>query len=157
MPKNKKESFIYTMMMCAFMVFFMSVYNVSRVRGFSLESIKESCFGFPIAYLVGICCDWFLVSRPAKAFAFRLVGMQAAGWKKIIAISGSMVCGMVVLMSFYGAVEAVGLSNMTIPVWLTNIPYNLIVALPLQLLVAGPVIRYLFRIVIPLETVVIEN
>lgn len=29
MPQNKRESLIFTVMMCFFMVFFMSIYNVA--------------------------------------------------------------------------------------------------------------------------------
>ena len=47
-----------------------------------------------------------------------------------------MVCGMVILMSLYGAVEQAGISEQTLMVWLTNIPKNFIAALPLQLLIA---------------------
>jgi hypothetical protein len=34
-------------------------------------------------------------------------------------------------------------------IWLTNIPKNFIMALPFQLLIAGPVIRRVFRAAFP--------
>jgi hypothetical protein len=37
--------------------------------------------------------------------------------------------------------------------WLANIPRNLVMALPWNLLVAGPVSRYLFRRAFPVGTV----
>ena len=60
-----------------------------------------------------------------------------------------MVVPMVIIMSFYGAMEAVisrgaGWDQLLL-IWIFNIPRNFIMALPLQLLVAGPVIRGLFR------------
>ena len=60
---------------------------------------------------------------------------------KIIMISFCMVCGMVILMSLYGAIEQSGIGEQTLTVWLTNIPKNFIAALPLQLFIAGPFIR----------------
>ncbi len=157
MPVNKKESLIYTMLMCGFMVFIMSVYNVSRIQGFSWKSVREAWIGFPVAYLFAMLCDWFLVSGPAKKIAFSAVGFESAPWKKIFAVSTAMVCGMVIIMSMYGAIEAVGISSMTITVWITNIPWNFIMALPLQLIVAGPFIRFVFRKAFPIGTIVIVN
>lgn len=42
MPTNKKESLIFTIFMCAFMVFWMSVYNVSLHLGLNTSAIKEA-------------------------------------------------------------------------------------------------------------------
>lgn len=51
--------------------------------------------------------DWFVVSGPAKAFAFRfLVKPDSSVLQKAIAVSGCMVIPMVIIMSFYGGVEA---------------------------------------------------
>ena len=34
-------------------------------------------------------------------------------------------------------------------IWLTNIPKNFIMALPFQLIVAGPLVRFIFRSAFP--------
>lgn len=53
MPQNKRESLIYTFIMCFMMVFWMSIYNVSlHMGGLSMESIKAGWLGFPIAYIL---------------------------------------------------------------------------------------------------------
>lgn len=152
MPTNKKESLVFTIFMCAFMVFWMSVYNVSLHMGFSMDAIKQAWIGFPIAYLFAILCDWVFVSKVAKGLAFKVVSYDSKPISKIIAISSFMVCGMVILMSLYGAVEQVGFSSVTLMAWLTNIPRNFIVALPLQLIIAGPFIRSVFNILFPRQT-----
>jgi len=63
-----------------------------------------------------------------------------------------MVIPMVIVMSLFGGLEAcirTGIwSNLPV-IWLTNIPKNLIMALPFQLLIAGPVTRKIFRSVFP--------
>lgn len=152
MPTNKKESLVFTIFMCAFMVFWMSVYNVSLHMGVSMEAVKQAWIGFPIAYLFAILCDWVIVSKMAKVLAFKVVSYDSKPINKIIAISSFMVCGMVILMSLYGAVEQVGFSSATLMAWLTNIPRNFIVALPLQLIIAGPFIRSVFNILFPRQT-----
>lgn len=50
MPQNKRESLIFTIMMCFTMVFVMSIYNVSlHMGGLSMKSVQQAWLGFPIA------------------------------------------------------------------------------------------------------------
>lgn len=153
MPQNKRESLIYTAMMCFVMVLWMSFYNVALQQGrFTLEALAAGWLGFPFAYVVGMCCDWFVASRIAKGVAFRfLVKPQDSALKKILCISCGMVVVMVVLMSLYGACEGVFHTGNWAGVpgnWLVNIPRNFIMAMPLQLL-AGPLVRRVFRAAFP--------
>lgn len=153
MPQNKRESLIYTVMMCFVMVLWMSFYNVALQQGrFTLETLAAGWLGFPFAYVVGMCCDWFVASRIAKGVAFRfLVKPQDSALKKILCISCGMVVVMVVLMSLYGACEGAFHTGNWAGVpgnWLVNIPRNFIMALPLQLL-AGPLVRRVFRAAFP--------
>ncbi len=69
MPQNKRESLIYTVMMCFVMVLWMSFYNVALQQGrFTLETLAAGWLGFPFAYVVGMCCDWFVASRSPRAW-----------------------------------------------------------------------------------------
>lgn len=67
MPKHKRESLIYTVMMCFVMVLWMSVYNVTLHMGqFGVETLKEAWLGFPVAYIFAMVFDWFVVSGRPK-------------------------------------------------------------------------------------------
>ena len=67
MPQNKRESLIYTILMCFCMVFWMSMYNVFMHTGqFSIATLQEGWMGFPFAYIFAMICDWCIVSGPAK-------------------------------------------------------------------------------------------
>lgn len=58
MPHNKRESLIYTVIMCFVMVLWMSVYNVALQYGtLNLEVLIAAWIGFPIAYVFAMCCD----------------------------------------------------------------------------------------------------
>jgi hypothetical protein len=158
MPQNKRESLIYTVIMCFCMVFWMSMYNVTLHMGyFGMDVIREGWLGFPIAYVFAMLCDWFLVSGLAKGFAFKyLVKPDSSTLKKVIAVSSCMVVPMVIIMSMYGALEvcvSTGSWSSLIIIWLTNIPKNFIMALPFQLLIAGPLVRKVFRTLFPEGTV----
>lgn len=159
MPQNKSESLIYSVMMCFVMVLWMSVYNISlQMGGLSWQSVTTGWMGLPPAYLVAICCDMFLVSKVAKGVAFRyLVNPQSSPLRIVVAISTGMVVQMVIIMSLYGACEmAVHTGDWAgLPLrWLNNIPRNFIMALPLQLLIAGPLVRRLFRRLFPVGCIV---
>ena len=139
-------------------VLWMSIYNVTLHMGaLNLTTIREAWIGFPIAYVFAMCMDWFVVSGPAKGFAFRfLVKPESPVLHKVIAVSCSMVVPMVIIMSMYGALEGCvksGNFNLLLIIWLTNIPKNFIMALPFQLLVAGPLVRRVFRGAFPEGTV----
>lgn len=150
MPVNKRESLIFTVLMCAFMVYVMTLYNIARVNGVSTSLFSEAWLGFPIAYAVAFISDWFIWGKHAKRIAFKIIGHNPPVWKMVLGISGSMVSGMVVIMSLFGAIHAVGISSQTFIVWLLNIPANFVVALPLQILIAGPIVRFVFRAVFPI-------
>lgn len=154
MPQNKRESLIYTVMMCFFMVLWMSVYNVALQYGeLSMDAVIAGWIGFPVAYLFAMCCDWFVVSKLAKGIAFRyLIRPEDGPLKKILCISGGMVVGMVIIMSLYGACEgAFHTGNWSgVPAaWAINIPRNFVMALPVQFLIAGPLVRRAFRAAFP--------
>ena len=154
MPQNKRESFIYTVIMCFTMVLWMSIYNVTLHTGtFNVQVIKDAWLGFPIAYVFAACMDWFIVSGLAKGFAFKyLVKPDSSTLRKVISVSCSMVVPMVNIMSLYGAVEAsirMGHFRNVLFIWLTNIPKNFVMALPFQLIIAGPLVRKVFRTIFP--------
>ena len=147
MPKNHRESLIYTVLMCFVMVLWMSVYNVAMLQGeLSFAVVQQAWLGFPIAYVFAMCCDWFFVSKIAKGFAFRFLvkpGVSSPR-KMVIAVS----CCMAVEASVHtGAWAAIPM------IWLTNIPKNFIMALPFQLIIAGPLVRLVFRRAFPEGTV----
>lgn len=154
MPQNKRESFIYTVIMCFTMVLWMSIYNVTLHTGtLNVQVIKDAWLGFPIAYVFAACMDWFVVSGLAKGFAFKyLVKPDSSTIRKVISVSCSMVVPMVIIMSLYGAVEAsirMGNFSNVLFIWLTNIPKNFVMALPFQLIIAGPLVRKVFRTIFP--------
>ena len=158
MPQNKRESLIYTVIMCFFMVLWMGTYNVILQYGtFSAQAAIAAWVGFPFAYVFAMLCDLFIVSKLAKGAAFRwFLKPEDRPLKKIIFISLFMAVQMVIIMSLYGAFEGAlhtGMWSQIPKTWLINIPRNFIMAIPLQLLVAGPLVRRLFRALFPVGSV----
>ena len=72
MPQNKRESLIYTIMMCFVMVLWMSMYNVApAIRHGKSGSGGRRLDGLPLRLSVRHMRDWFIASRIAKGVAFR--------------------------------------------------------------------------------------
>ena len=159
MPINKRESLLFTFIMCFCMVLWMSIYNVALQHGaINGEVVAAAWLGFPVAYVFAMCCDWFIASPPAKGFAFKFLVTpgKSSPLAMTLAVSSCMVVPMVIIMSLYGACEGAVHTGAwsDVPMrWLMNIPRNFVMALPLQLLIAGPLVRKVFRTAFPMGTV----
>ena len=164
MPTNKRESLIFTFIMCGLMVFWMSIYNLSLQAGrVGFDIVAEAWLGFPVAYVFAMLCDWFIASPLAKGFAFShlVTPGKSSPRAMTIAVSSCMVVPMVLIMSLFGSVEAAmhmpgGLAGAfpALPaMWVRAVGFNFIMALPWNLLVAGPIARTVFRRAFPLGTV----
>lgn len=144
MERNKKETFVFTLIMCFFMVLGMSIYNVALTAGFSTKIISGVAAGFLPAFIVALALDVFVVGKFAKGLAAGLVKEQDPMIKKVMLISSFMVTGMVICMSLYGTVAHYGITDQFPAQYLKMIGMNFICALPLQMLVVGPLTRLLF-------------
>ena len=55
MPMNKRESLLFTFIMCFCMVLWMSIYNVALQHGaINGEVVAAAWLGFPVAYVFGL-------------------------------------------------------------------------------------------------------
>ena len=106
MPINKRESLLFTFIMCFCMVLWMSIYNVALQHGaINGEVVAAAWLGFPVAYIFAVCCDRFVASPLAKGFAFKYLVTpgKSSPLAMTLAVSSCMVVPMVIIMSLYGA------------------------------------------------------
>lgn len=144
MPTNKKESLFFTGIMCFSMVLGMSAYNLLLHGEFSaVELIKGFIPGFVLAFIL----DEFVVGVMAKKIAFKLPIDTGKPLQIILSITFCMVLGMVTCMSLFGIVMEMELSQISFAAYLSAWKLNFIVALPLQLLIVGPISRRLLKMV----------
>jgi hypothetical protein len=140
MPTNKKEGIIFGSMMCFLMVLGMVTYNLLLHHAFTPAAFfKGLVLGFIVAYIL----DNFVVGVIAKKIVVRLpfVNKQSK-IQMIIAMSCCMIAMMVTCMSVFGVIEGgFATSGNFLPVYFHTWRFNVIVALPLQLLVVGPISR----------------
>lgn len=149
MPTTRKESLYFGLIMCFGMVLFMTLYNFYLNDTFGQISFLGGITDFLIGFIVAIILDLYLVGPIAKKIAFKLTANTSNVLFKILTISTCMVIGMAFFMSIYGLITSYfhkGLySNSIIKEFLSVFCRNFIVALPLQIIIMGPIVRFLFN------------
>ena len=145
LPTTRKENIQFGLIMCFGMVLVMSIYNL-YINGIIgeitfIEGISDFAIGFVIAFIL-------TANTNKKIYT-------------VLAISICMVLGMAFLMSIYGLVSTyihIGYtSNSMIIDYLSIFGKNLIIALPLQIIVMGPLVRYIFTRYIQVNRITMEN
>ena len=133
MFKNKKEHFIFILMICTTMVFIMSCYNVAMIEGFSADVFKHALIG-----------DIFIVGKIVKIITSKILKPDDSMTKVGICMSFFTGCGMVIWMSLFGVITNVGFGPNFISAYARAIVINFIFAIPLNLLIVSPLMRFLF-------------
>ena len=154
MPINRKEQLVYTFLMVIFMAITMTLYNNTLNNGFSINSIKNSWLSFPFTFIVAFICEWFVVSRIGMSLLFKILKDNDSNMKKMLITPLIIVFGMATLMSLYGTILSVGFTSQIALIWLRNFAINFIFAYPLQILIARPLITFIFRKVFPVGTII---
>ncbi len=149
MGKNKQEVLVFSMLTCFLMVTCMTVYNAFLYAGVGshlLTALVAPRFVMMLA--IAFIIDWFVVAPVVKGVVMRFVTPQTPLIKKILLISAFMVLGMCTAMSLV-ALLVVGYQGAFITAYIQVWSANFIFALPLQLLLVGPVVRQLFLVIYP--------
>ena len=146
MPKTKFENLIFTAITAWIMVYIMTLYNVVlATNSFTNTSFLIALKGMWIEYIIIFICAYFISSHIAKYFAFRIVKQSDRPIVIIFAIQTFTVVSQVALASVLGVYHGHGFTSQFIPDYLTTYCKNFIMALPVQLFIAGPAARLIFR------------
>ncbi|CAE6937200.1 hypothetical protein ACOMICROBIO_FLGHMIGD_03823 [Vibrio sp. B1FLJ16] len=157
MGKNKYENFVFSIMICFLMVLGMTIYNTFLhssghvdVIG-SLASVK-----FVMIFAVAFVIDWFFVAPLVKKIVAKLTNETTPFIKKVLLISGLMVLFMCTAMSLIATVVQ-GYEGSLLAAYAKVFALNIIVALPLQFVVVGPIARAAFFKLFPPAEMVAAN
>mgnify|MGYP000940648781 CR=1 FL=1 len=144
MPKNFKQELLFTGIMAGLMVLVMAGYNVALAQGIGHGYVLEVLRGYPLALLVAAVLDLALVGPVMKHLFFTHLYRPVMDRKPFligVGISILMVLGMVTLMSGFGLIMSGRLTGNVVFAYLHTWAFNIMMALPLQLIIVGPIAR----------------
>ncbi len=148
MPETKFQSIVFTAVTAWIMVYIMTLYNTAlAMKSFTNATFLTALKGMWIEFIIIFLCAYFISSRIAKYFAFRVVQYGDRQIAVIFAIQIFTVVSQVALASILGVYHGYGFTGQFIPNYLTTYCRNFIMALPVQLFIAGPIARWIFRCV----------
>lgn len=149
MPRNKKESIIFTLITAWMMVYVMTLYNiVLSSKSFTNITFLIALKGMWMEYIIIFLCAFFLSSNIAKKCAFKVVKENDRPIFKIIIIQVFTVLFQVLFASILGTIKGYGLTSNFLCNYLITYCKNFMLALPLQIFIVGPLARKIFRIII---------
>ena len=152
MPKTKFQTVIFTAITAWIMVYIMTLYNtVLAVGKFTNETFFTALKGMWVEYIIIFLCAYFISGHIAKYFAFRVVQFDDRPIAIIFAIQIFTVVSQVTLASILGLYHSYGFTKQFLPDYLITYCKNFIMALPVQLFIAGPIARCLFRFIFKIE------
>ena len=153
MGQTKFQKFIFTLMMCFFMVLGMTTYKIILNEGFHSNLLNNLLKDFWLGFIVALLLDIFIVGKLAKPLAFKIVKptKETKQIKIILAISSCMVVGMVLFMSIFGAIVSSGFTIDALKLYPLCVLRNFIRALPLNLLIVSPIVRFIFNKMFPVK------
>ncbi|MEC0242066.1 hypothetical protein P4H66_19875 [Paenibacillus dokdonensis] len=148
MPTTKKENFYFGLMMCCGMVLFMTFYNLLNHGLLGTITVKEILIQLILVFITAFLLELFIVGPVAKKIAFSLPYDKSKKVFVILSLAFFMVSGMVLCMSFYGLMTSYFSNGLNgeplLKSYFSLVFKNFIFAFPLQLIIVGPVVRFLF-------------
>lgn len=146
MPKTRGESIFFTAITAWMMVYVMTLYNTVLAMGtFHNNAFLIAFKKMWLEYLIIALLAYFVSGRLAKKCAFRIVHPKDRPIFIILTIQIFTVIWQVAFASILGVHHGYGFTANFIPDYLTTYCRNFIMALPLQLILVGPLARWMFR------------
>ena len=147
MPVTKKQKLIFTLIMAAFMVSCMALYNSFLRLGFvpgavtaaAVKGVKEYLFAVPVAFFIGSRASLCL----AKRYAIKNIPSAFPYFVSFftVLVMVPMMTTIVYVMNMGFAIE--------LPALFHNMARNYAFAWPIQIIIVGPLVRYIFSCICP--------
>jgi sterol desaturase/sphingolipid hydroxylase (fatty acid hydroxylase superfamily) len=134
--------------MCFGMVIVMTFYNLFINGLIGKVPLNGILIQLMLTFIIAFLLELFIVGPSAQKIAFSLPYDKSKELYVILSISFFMVVGMVLIMSLYGLGIAYFFNTLgdesLLKSYYSLAFKNFIFAFPLQLIIMGPIVRYLF-------------
>lgn len=148
MPRNKKEGIIFGICMCAIMVFFMGLLNISiHLGGFDLESIKTNLVAFPVTFIIAFLLENLVIGKINHMLLDKFVSETDSKNAYILFNCFFIVTLMSLVMTIIGGLLGGDNLSTVISEFFIRWPRNFCAAFFLNILVAGPINRFILRLI----------
>ena len=146
MPKTKGQSIFFTAITAWIMVYAMTLNNTVWAAGkFTNITFWTAFKGMWVEYIIIFLLAYFVSGHIAKHFAFRFVQPGDRPISIIFVIQIFTVVSQVFFASIIGVYHGYGFDSQFIPNYMMTYCRNFVMALPVQLFIAGPLARLIFR------------
>lgn len=148
MPQTRLQSVVFTAMMVFVMAFSISLYNIVGNSGKLEYTMLWTVFGSMwLPYSFAVLYELAIAKPLSVKLVFRVVNPAGKHFFKALAMAISMVTIMCSTMSLFITIMMNEIDAGLPAKWLSLLARNYPFALCLQLFVAGPLIRFLFRMI----------
>ena len=150
MGYSKKEKMLYTLIICFAMEFIMAYYNYFfHTSAFLDEAFWLACIEFVPAFLVGVICEWFIISKMAKFVAKKMDKRNIAQCHVIRVNEFIIAIGMMCVISVFGMLyHSDELSSFLLKDFIVDFMKNAIVGIPVFMLFISPIARKLTNTIV---------
>lgn len=146
MPRNKKEEIIFGVIICAIMVFFMGLLNISvHLGGFNIESIKTNFIAFPVTFIIAFILEGLVVGKINHMLLEKFVSKGDSKNSYILFNCFFIVTLMSLIMTIIGGLLGGDNIITILSEFFIRWPRNFCAAFFLNLLIAGPVSRFVLK------------
>lgn len=146
MPRNAKEGLLFGISFCVIMAFSMGLINISvGMGGFGKTALLTSLKAFPVTFLIAFTIESLIVGPINKKLLSRFTEPTDSINSKILFNCFFIVTMMSLIMTYVGGMlggnSIAGISSEFLKIW----PRNFWAAFFLNILIAGPVSRFILR------------
>jgi hypothetical protein len=146
MPRTRGESIFFTAITAWMMVYAMTLYNTVLASGsFTNVTFLIALKGMWVEYIIIALLAYFVSGNLAKMCAFRVVQPGDRPIAIIFSIQTFTVIWQVTFASILGLYHGYGFTINFIPDYIMTYCKNFVMAFPLQLIIVGPLARWIFR------------
>lgn len=138
MPQNKKQGVILSLTMSLIMIYIMAALNLWVRDGVSAEAWLTALQRLPLGYIVGIICDMCICTPISRKIVDLATTENDSVRVKTFILRFSMVILMTVAMTVFSCVVSGKFGMEGVADFFTYLPYNFIIALPIQMLIVAP-------------------
>lgn len=148
MPTNKKENIVFGVCMCLIMVFFMGLLNISiHLGGFNLNSIKTTFVAFPVTLVIAYLLETFVVGKINHILLGKFVKETDNSKNSFILFNCFFIVTMMsLIMTIIGGLLGGDNLQTIFTEFFIRWPRNFCAAFFLNILIAGPVSRFILNL-----------